>query len=341
MATKPLPGMTEDDLNPLDKTGERGHVLVADDDDALRGLLASVLKRDGYLVSLAATGEEAVGIVAAGDVDVALIDVKMPGLNGIEVLKRSKRIDPEIEAVIITGFSGAETAEDALRNGAYDFIRKPFADIKQIPRCVRRAAERRRMSQRASTLMREVSSQKRLLDEKATELRLLYELSKGIPHVLNHEKLSSHLLETLLSLTSVEACSAFLLRKSPPILIVKSRRPMSEALLAQAMELVVREASELTGQDFSANSVNVRYDHVHSNSGGDTSEPPGKVSGEWSLGVTVAGEMVCILSVLVFDDASVSPDDMRLFSRMAEHASQTIEGVRRAIDEEKAECRPR
>lgn len=170
------------------------------------------------------------------------------------------------------------------------------------------------------------------------ELRLLYELSKGIPHVLNHERLSSHLLETLLSLTSVEACSAFLLRKRPPILIVKSRRPMSEALLAEAKGFIVREASELTGQDFSANAVNVRCDHLRCDSSGDTSGPPGKVSGEWSLGVTVAGEMVCILSVLVFDNAGVSPDDMRLFSTMAEHASQTIEGVRRAIDEEKAEC---
>jgi len=328
---------TREAFSTLGKENERAHVLVADDDDALRGLLTNLLQRDGYQVSAAATGQEAVGIVASRGVDVALIDVKMPDLNGIEVLKRSKKIDPGIEAVIITGSSGPDTAEEALKNGAYDFIRKPFADIKQIPRCVRRAAEKRRMFQYTAALMSEISTQKRLLDEKVAELRLLYQMSKSIAYALDYERLSCRLLEVFLSLTSVEACSALLPRGNPPILIVRSRREMEERLFAEAKELLVKEANELTSLNLSAEAVNLLPGYLLDDSDGAGAKPASTISGQWSLGVIVEGRMVCILSMLAFDDGKVSPDEMRLFSTMAEHASQIIEGVRRASRVERGE----
>ena len=103
-----------------------GPILVVDDDEALRRLCARVLSTQGYEVHTAGDGEEAVRMVEEHAYRVVLLDLKMPGMDGIECLKRLKSAGCRADVVMITGYGNVSTAVEAMKVGARDFIEKPF-----------------------------------------------------------------------------------------------------------------------------------------------------------------------------------------------------------------------
>lgn len=315
---------------------DRVHVLVAEDDEALRRLMVSVLESESYSVCSASGGREAMEIICKGGIDVALLDVKMPDISGMEVLRVAKRTDPEMEVIVITGYADTDTAVEAVRYRAYDFIRKPFDDIRQLPTFVRRAAEKRKMARENARLTGEVQRRNRLLQEQLAELTLLYELSNGIAHVLDYERLSEHLLDTFLSLTKVEACSSLLVRQAKPILIVKAKRRMTPNALDNAKELALEAAREVAGCDLTAEATRLRYDGVHNTGEERDRNGVSRISGEKSEAVIVDGELVGILSMFLLEKEKFNPADVRLFSLLATQASQAVAGVRQALQTEKS-----
>jgi DNA-binding NtrC family response regulator len=105
---------------------EKGTVLVIDDEDVMREILESLLREDGYRVKLATTGEEGLEIASREPIDLAIVDVMLPDQSGIEVLDKLKRSEPETVAVMITAFASVETAIEAMKRGAFDYVTKPF-----------------------------------------------------------------------------------------------------------------------------------------------------------------------------------------------------------------------
>ena len=103
-----------------------GPILVVDDDESLRRLYTRVLAARGYVVHTAADGEEAVTKVATHAYRVVLLDLKMPGMDGIECLRRMKSEGCRADVVMITGYGNVPTAVEAMKMGARDFIEKPF-----------------------------------------------------------------------------------------------------------------------------------------------------------------------------------------------------------------------
>jgi len=110
-----------------DTTRSIGHILVVDDDQLIQVFLSEVLTREGYYVTCASDGEEAVGLLEKGHFDLIITDIVMPGgLNGLDVLRTARRIDPHYRVIVMTGYNYVETAERVMRLGAADFIPKPF-----------------------------------------------------------------------------------------------------------------------------------------------------------------------------------------------------------------------
>ena len=107
-------------------TNRLGRVLVVDDEDIVRSLLQRTLEVAGYDVATAANGQEALDKVSEMEFDAALLDVKMPGMSGIEVLQQMTIHHPQTCVVMVTDVGDAETAIDAMKAGAYDYIIKPF-----------------------------------------------------------------------------------------------------------------------------------------------------------------------------------------------------------------------
>jgi two-component system response regulator (stage 0 sporulation protein F) len=105
-------------------------ILIVDDEKIIRDMLSRALKK--YTVSIAQSGEEALGMLAQIKPGLVLLDLKMPGIDGIETLKRIKEFDRAIPVIILTAFGTEEIAAEAKRLGAHAFLSKPFDLIKLI-----------------------------------------------------------------------------------------------------------------------------------------------------------------------------------------------------------------
>ena len=119
----------------------RIRVLVVDDDQAVREALARTLEKLGFDVAAAADGQAGLDRLRQGDVHILLADLKMPKLSGQELLKAAKAVAPEVEVIVITGHGTVEDAVDAMKEGAYDFITKPFKRV-QLEKTIKKAAEK-------------------------------------------------------------------------------------------------------------------------------------------------------------------------------------------------------
>ena len=130
-------------------------LLVADDDPGLRESLQRALTRAGYHVLLAPEGRTALEQLQQGGIDLVLTDLKMPGLSGIELLRAAKAIAPDIDVILITAFGTVEEAVSAMKDGAYDFITKPFRGD-QLLKLVAKALERRSLIQQNRALQKQL-----------------------------------------------------------------------------------------------------------------------------------------------------------------------------------------
>ncbi len=113
-------------------------ILVVDDDETLRSVLSNELKNEGYIVETAADGDEAIKIVKQRKFDLALLDIKMPGVDGFQVLQYLKKEHPVIKVIMLTGFADLKNAIEAKKLGADDFVSKPY-DIVDLVTTIERA----------------------------------------------------------------------------------------------------------------------------------------------------------------------------------------------------------
>src|SRR4030042_1554535 len=126
-------------------------VLIVDDDASMRYSLNRMLEGQGLQVSIAKNGAEALGRFVAEIPDLVVVDIKMPGQSGLEVLKQIKERDPKALVILMTAFGTTETAIEAMKFGAFDYILKPF-DIPQMRGLVERALEVSRMMKKMVSL---------------------------------------------------------------------------------------------------------------------------------------------------------------------------------------------
>lgn len=133
-------------------------VLVADDETELVSGIARMLKAHGMRVSTAHDGLEAMEALEAGPVDVALVDLMMPRLGGLEVLQKVRSRFPDTEVVMMTAFADVETAVKATQAGAYNFLTKPFRTFDEVSLVIRQAAERRKLRALAEDLERRLAA---------------------------------------------------------------------------------------------------------------------------------------------------------------------------------------
>src|SRR5258706_6821210 len=128
-------------------------ILVVDDERSMRELLAIVLRREGYEVLLAENGRAAIDLLEREPVDLLISDIKMPDLSGVDVLRAAKRVDQDILGIMITAFASTETAVEAMRLGACDYLSKPF-DVDLLRMKVREKIESRQLRQENVLLKR-------------------------------------------------------------------------------------------------------------------------------------------------------------------------------------------
>jgi two-component system response regulator HydG len=146
---------------PLSSDAGAVHVLVVDDEPALRRSVARVLETRGMKVGVADDGRHALEYMQRTPPDVALVDMMMPGLGGLELLARVRAADIRVEIILMTAFADVDSAVAAMKAGAYHFLTKPFHSNDAVAHAVLKAAEHRRLADRARQLEQVLLSKER------------------------------------------------------------------------------------------------------------------------------------------------------------------------------------
>ncbi|MBN1149702.1 response regulator [candidate division WOR-3 bacterium] len=171
-------------------------VLVVDDEETLATFLSKIIENDPGLncqVKTAFTGEEALEIIKSFRPDIVVCDIKLPKMNGIEVLAKAKTIDPEIYFVMMTGFTSIDSAIASLREGAYDYINKPF-DTNEMKVVVKNALSQKKFKAEKELLLKELKERNETLEKQ--KLLLETNLNVRIAELNKLQKLSNLLSES-------------------------------------------------------------------------------------------------------------------------------------------------
>jgi DNA-binding NtrC family response regulator len=157
-------------------------VLVVDDEPELRRSLARLLLSRGMAVLTAGDGSAAIEILKKETIDVALIDLMMPNINGLELLERTRAEQIDVEVIIMTAFGDVETAVKAVRAGAYHFLTKPFRSNDEVVLTVTKATERRRLLDRTLLLERRLEQMEKFgeLIGNSPRMQDVYRLALGV-----------------------------------------------------------------------------------------------------------------------------------------------------------------
>ena len=173
---------------------DRGSVLIVDDEETIREMLAELLEIEGYRVATAEDGMAALDVLDGKHFDLVLTDLKMPRMGGISLLEQLGKHAPQTMAVIMTGFGTVETAIDAMKRGAYDYILKPFK-LDEVMHVVARAIESRRTQAENIRLRQSLS---------------LYKVSEAISHSLSLDEVMSTIVDACIEELNVDFISTWL-----------------------------------------------------------------------------------------------------------------------------------
>jgi two-component system response regulator PilR (NtrC family) len=210
---------------------EKHSILVVDDEESMREFLDIMLSKEGYDVALASSGEDAFSILDQKTFDLVITDIRMKDIDGIDVLKKTKSVNPETMVILISAFATADTAVEAMKEGAYDYVPKPF-DLSDFQTLVKNALK-------SKTKVIEEDSKynhyhfSRLIGE-SPEMRKVYDLIKRVA------KTKSNILVSGESGTGKELVSRAIHEMSP-----RSRRPFVVISCAGIPENLIE--SELFG----------------------------------------------------------------------------------------------
>ena len=213
--------------NDIDKS----KILVVDDQEIVRNLLTRILEREGYQVQSASDGHAAIQMAQIQKFHLFMVDIKMPGMSGVEVIKKIKEIDHDAQIVMITGHASLETAIDAIRNGACDYITKPFDSIEYVINVINRAVEKRRL----------IDENKRRI----FELNVLYKVSNAISNIFDYRELLEATMDSINRLIDCDSCASILVSNRTADFVFKSPYPVTLEFVQQVKSNLIQAFNTL------------------------------------------------------------------------------------------------
>lgn len=311
---------------------ETPRLLVVDDEEPLLEIFVEFFEESEYDLTIAKTGEEAMELLGRQEFDLVVTDLNLPGADGLSVLSHAKRKDPEMEVIVLTGNASTLTAIDALRQGAYDYVLKPF-DLYEMEQTVGKALERRRLLSEnrrfVASLQRHRDELSRLVDEATWRMRTLYEVGKEITATLDLDRTLHLILEKSVELTRAGRGLLFLLDENAVVhcrvlLGIENRTGVEEtwtvALRATNERVVTDKRPVLAEVD----------------------APEGGKSTAWVVPLLQEAEVVGTIAVLAVPGAAFTQDDRDLLIGLASQATISIHNARvyekiQALDRMKSE----
>ena len=200
-------------------------ILVVDDEQVICNLLSVVLSEKGYKVVYTTSPVEGLKLAGARHPDIMVVDLKMPEMDGISLIRRVREFDSEMIIVVMTGYPSFDTVVESLRLGAYDYVTKPF-DIGEISFVIEKAFDYRNLIIANKRLMKELEEKNAELEEKVEgrtkELSLLYNVSKDIVTSLQLDETLKVIVDRISAVLDLEICSILLFDKVSKELTIKA-----------------------------------------------------------------------------------------------------------------------
>ncbi|MCX5887628.1 MAG: sigma-54 dependent transcriptional regulator [Proteobacteria bacterium] len=192
------------------------NILVVDDEEIVRESLCNWLKEDGYQAEAVEDGFKALDIIKKKPWNVLFVDLKMPGMDGLEVMRRAKALQPEVPIVIITAYATVNTAVEAMKEGAYDYLVKPF-NPEEISLIIRRLIEKQALLKENIFLRKELKKQFYFQDliSKSRKMQDIFELARTVAKststilILGESGTGKELLARAIHLESLRADTPF------------------------------------------------------------------------------------------------------------------------------------
>ena len=185
---------------------EKKHILIVDDEISICEVLGQYLKKEGYTVSLASSGEEALEVLARETVHLIISDIKMPGISGVDLLKKVKETTQSLPVLMTTGFPTLDTAIEALKLGAYDYMTKPF-HLEEIGEKVKRAFSTIKLQEENLLFKRLVS---------------LHEVTKELASTLEVNELNVKFLDVSLRMVKADGGALLLVDQAGKLAITET-----------------------------------------------------------------------------------------------------------------------
>ena len=219
-------------------SADAGRILVVEDEAGMRLLLETLLEAEGHKVEVADSGEAALELLRARDYQLLVTDLRMPGLDGMELIRQARAWHPELPVIMVTGYATVDNAVLALRRGVNDYLTKPF-DIRDLRRSVARALEERRLREQTTRVLahlrqtntelllvrnqleeemasteQKFSTLNSVLEKNQRKLDTLSDLSQALTSTLDLDKVLANCLELVAAEVGVEQASVMLAEPS-------------------------------------------------------------------------------------------------------------------------------
>ncbi len=191
-----------DERMPTSGESGRFRILVVDDEASIRMIVSEVLSEEGYAVETAENGVEALERVKQDDIQLVISDIRMPQMSGIELLAKVKQHDPDIQVIIMTSHASIDTAIQAIRLGAYDYLTKPFEELEVISTVVARTVSKLELELQVKSLLGQ-------LQRRTDEIERLYHHTTQLFKTLDSKKILRAALDALASLADGAATVAY------------------------------------------------------------------------------------------------------------------------------------
>jgi PAS domain S-box-containing protein len=308
------------------------NILVVDDSKPICDILTLVLEDEGYVITTAYDGFEAIDEIETGQFDLAIVDVNLPGIDGIDVLKKIKQANTETEVVIISGYASLDSAVEAVRAGAYDYIIKPF-NVKSITEVVKKGLEKRKQ-------IVDTRQQLNELEEKNRELGLLYELRDAVGYSLDYNEVMELIMPSLHTVLDYHTSACLLITEEDQTeFTVWAHSDCSEEIVNQVKSDLISAFNSISRKQISESMIATNLNKE------DYLIPPGDSHAQnlkSFLNIPLATKdesverLVGMVNISSYNENAFDHSTSKLFHSIANNIiSDTLEKQRKMLTEEK------
>ncbi len=302
---------------------------MVDDEESILSLLSEVLTGEGYKVDGVTSGFDALKKMKENSFDVMLLDLKLPKMDGIEVLRSVKRIDPQLPVIMMTGHVSLESAVDSMRHGAYDYITKPF-NLEQALAAVNRGWEKRALESQNQQLLDD-------LKKKIFELEVLYEVSNAVSYASNYKQLMRSLLSSLRKVVEYDLSACLLARDKKGWIYYEVVNPVNSSFVKQVKNNLIKLYNSENGTKVPLDKISAET--INLNREKDCSEKArGKTKVKSSLYalITYQDKTTGVIEITSSREDAFTQRDKKLLDTIASQISVTLQSMKGALEEAKS-----